>query len=45
MIFIVERESKSPVGSSKRIIDGEFARDLAIALILYNIIHSLLLSS
>ena len=32
----VEFESKSPVGSSKSKIKGEFDRDLAIALIINN---------
>lgn len=32
MILTVAFESKSPVGSSSKMIAGEFARDLAIAL-------------
>lgn len=31
MIYTVDLLSKSPVGSSKRIIEGELARDLAMA--------------
>jgi hypothetical protein len=39
MISIVDFESRSPVGSSISIIDGELANDLAIAL--FNFLNTL----